>query len=139
MSDGHWEGRLREAKDYLDAARRLLDASGESDNANPVLSLIAISAIGFCDALTANRGGVVNQQDHQAAPKLLRDVVKSSLPDEQERNFKRLVEKKDDIQYGIRGSQIQVARQRLEHLESFANWAIDVLAVRPTSGSKRKP
>ena len=132
VPDSHWNGRLREAKDYLDAARRLIEASSDSDNGNPILSLITTAAIGFGDALTACRAGVVNQQDHAAATKLLRDVLRSSLPDEQERNFVRLLGKKDEIQYGIRATPMPVARLRLEDLESFAQWANEILSPRPS-------
>lgn len=139
VPDDHWQGRLREANDYLDAVRRLLSASDEKDNGNPALSLITIAAIGFGDALTASRGGVVNQQDHAAAPRLLRDVLRASLPGEQERNFARILAKKDEIQYGIRATPMSVANQRLEQLESFALWANDILAPHLESNSRHKP
>ena len=63
-----WSGRLRQGRDFLEAARQALELADQGQNANPIVSQIVLSAIAYADCLTARRAGVVNTQDHAAAP-----------------------------------------------------------------------
>ena len=79
----YWSGRLRVAKAYMEAAQQAMLLAESGQNGNPIISQIVLAAIAYGDSLTAKRASVINQQDHAAAPRLLRDVLKSTLPDTQ--------------------------------------------------------
>lgn len=120
-----WGGRLKQGRDFLEAARQAIDFADPGQNANPIVSQIVLSAIAYSDALTAKRAGVVNTQDHAAAPKLLRDILRDQLPDSQERRFRRILAKKDESQYGARPELLSYAKVLFEELEAFAHWVED--------------
>lgn len=115
-------GRLDNARAYLQAARDALELAQEAANANPIMSQIANAAIAYADALTARRKAQVNQRDHRSAVKLLRDVLGRELPDAQEKRLRRIVDIKDDVQYGATRGRVQDARKMMEDLEKFAAW-----------------
>jgi hypothetical protein len=94
-------GRLYNARSYLQSARDAFDLASESSNTNPVMSQIVNAAIAYTDALTAKRKALVNQKDHAAALKLLRDAFGNDLPAIQERQLRRILSSKDIIQYGV--------------------------------------
>lgn len=115
-------GRLDNARAYLQAARDALELAHEAANANPIMSQIANAAIAYADALTAKRKAQVNQRDHRSAAKLLRDVLGRELPDAQEKRLRRIVDIKDDVQYGATRGRVQDARKMMDDLEKFAAW-----------------
>ncbi|MEI9983718.1 MAG: hypothetical protein WDN69_11245 [Aliidongia sp.] len=116
-------GRLANARSYLQAARDSFALAREGSNANPVMSQIINSAIAFTDALTASRKSLVNQQDHGAAVKLLREAFGRDLPVAQERQLRRILEDKDEVQYGVSIGRYTEAEERLADLEAYAAWA----------------
>jgi len=65
----------------------------------------------------------VNQQDHAAAPRLLRDVLQDTLREAQERRYRRILGFKDEVQYGTKAARLEEAARLLADLESFAQWA----------------
>ena len=67
----------------------------------------------------------MNTQDHSAAPKLLRDTLGNTLPDKQEKCFRRLLQQKDPVQYGVRPVSVDFAQQVLSDLREFAMWVED--------------
>lgn len=116
-------GRLANARAYLQAAREELALAGAGANANPVMSQIVTAAIAYTDALTASRKALVNQQDHGAAVRLLREAFGRELPAAHERQLRRILEKKDEIQYGASVGRRADAEKMLADLEAFASWA----------------
>jgi hypothetical protein len=78
-------------------------------------------------AATAKVRGVVNKQDHQSAPKLLREVLGNRLPDKQEKFFRKLLGRKDEVNYGARSTTLEEAQRLLVELDEFAAWAEGVL------------
>lgn len=94
-------------------------------NCNPIISQIVLAAIAYGDSLTAKRAHVVNQQDHAAAPRLLREVLQDTLPEAQERRYRRILGFKDEVQYGAKAARLEEATRLLADLESFAQWAED--------------
>jgi hypothetical protein len=98
-----------------------------SQDGNPIVSHAVTAAIAYADALTARRAGIVNRQDHAAAPKLLRDVLREALPKEQEVRYRRILAEKDTAQYGVRPGRIDHALKLLADLEPFAHWAEEKL------------
>ena len=123
----YWQGRLRVAQAYLEAAQQAHLLAEVGQNCNPVISQIVLSAIAFGDSLTAKRAQVVNQQDHAQAPRLLRDVLGNLLPDGHERRYRRILSFKDEVQYGTRQATVDEAGRLLADLEELASWAQELL------------
>jgi hypothetical protein len=123
----YWQGRLRVAQAYLEAAQQAHLLAEVGQDCNPVISQIVLAAIAFGDSLTAKRAQVVNQQDHAQAPRLLRDVLGNLLPDGQERRYRRILSFKDEVQYGIRHATRDEAGRLLADLEELARWAQELL------------
>lgn len=123
-------GRLENAKAYLEAAESLLALADPGTNANPILSHIVNSAIGFADAVCSLYGGRVNQEDHEAAAKTLRSVLGNQLPAVQLKRLQRILAQKEPVQYGARRATLEAAQQRMEDLRAFADWAIGMVAQR---------
>ena len=111
----------------MQAAQQAVLLAQPGQNANPVISRIVLSAIAYGDSLTSRRAQVINQQDHASAPRLLRDVLRNTLPDAQERRYRRILGFKDEAQYGARIASIDEASRLLIELEQFARWAEDML------------
>lgn len=123
----YWEQRLTQARAFLEAARDAAALAEPGQNANPIVSQLVLSAIAYGDCLTAKRARVVNRQDHAAAPKLLREVLRDALPADQEARFRSVLANKDAAQYGARSMRLDRARRLLEELEAFARWAEEFL------------
>jgi len=123
----YWEGRLRAARAYLEAAQQALVLAEPGQNCNPTISQIVLAAIAYGDSLSAKRARVVNQQDHAQAPRLLREVLGNLLPDTHERRYRRILGFKDEAQYGARQASRDEAARLLSDLEEFARWAEDML------------
>ena len=123
----YWQGRLRAANAYLESAQQAMLLAEPAQNANPIISQIVLAVIAYGDCLTAKRALVINQQDHAAAPRLLRDVLQNALPDAQERRYRRILGFKDEVQYGAKASSVEEAARLLVDLENFARWAEDQL------------
>lgn len=122
-----WEGRLRQARAFLESAREAVLLAGPDQNCSPAASQVVLAAIAFGDALTARRAQIVNQQDHAAAPRLLREVLRDALPAAQERRYRRILGLKDEVHYGTRRVSLDEARRLLTDLEEFARWIDDSL------------
>ncbi len=124
------DGRLKMARAYLKAARSEVLLADPGDIANPAMSQIINAAIAFTDALTAVYAGRVNQQDHAAALRTLRDPLGNRLTTAQETNLRRILAEKDEVQYGMRPRSKADAEALLTRLEEFASWA-EVEMIRP--------
>lgn len=90
-----WEGRLRQARSFQSAAEDAVALADVGENMTPAMSNMVLAAIAYADAITAKRRGIVNTQDHGAAPKLLRDTLGNALPTAQEGRYRRLLAHKD--------------------------------------------
>jgi hypothetical protein len=117
------DGRLALAKAFRIAAANAAELADETDPGNPIMSLVVNAAIAYTDALTANIKGLVNQQDHMAAIKVLRDALGSRLPKEQVTRLARILGEKDGAQYSSRLRRMRDALKLLADLEKFADWA----------------
>lgn len=122
VSADYWRGRLDAARAYKESAENAITLAGPGDNANPAISQIVLAAVAYGDSLTARRANVINQQDHAAAPKLLRDVMGAALPTAQETRFRRILANKDESQYGARRGALGHAQRLLDDLNEFAVW-----------------
>jgi microcystin degradation protein MlrC len=118
-TDGEWSGRLTQAREFHESARSLVTlAQGKSYNG--AITLMVTATIAYADAITAKRKGVVNKQDHQTAARLLREALGNSLPDKQEKFFRRLLGRKDEVNYGARSTTHDEAERLLSELDDFA-------------------
>ncbi|MDE2263060.1 MAG: hypothetical protein KGL45_11100 [Gammaproteobacteria bacterium] len=117
-----WRGRRDEARAFSLAAREAMDLASPGTSASPIVSQIVLAVIAYSDSLTAKRAQVVNQQDHAGAVRLLRDVLRSRLPDAQEKAFRRILRVKDEAQYGARAMLLEEARKLLADLDSFIHF-----------------
>lgn len=134
----YWHGRLEQGRAYLEAAQQAMSMAEPGQNSNPIVSQIVLAAIAFGDSLTAKRSGVINTQDHSAASKLLRDVLRESLPVSQENRYRRILATKDESQYGARSATLGFAQRLLNDIEEFARWTEDLLSGTPLP-KKPKP
>jgi hypothetical protein len=123
-------GRLLNARAFLAAAKDAVTLLDDGGNANPAMSHIVNAAIAFTDAMTAERSGKINQQNHAGAVGLLRSALGSDLPQSQVRILQRILGDKDEIQYGIRVGRRADAEKLLQDLETFATWAEEQLVGR---------
>jgi len=122
----HWSARLQQGREFHGSARSLVTL-GENTSYNGAITLMIVAAIAYGDALTAKARGVVNKQDHQSAPKLLREVLGKRLPDKQERFLRKLLGRKDEVNYGARSTTFEEAQRLLAELDEFAAWAEGLL------------
>ena len=130
----HALGRLRRAMASQEVAKLSVeDGSVMLLGPDAVSSNAILSVIAYADALTAAYGGRVNQKDHGAVIKLLRDTLGSALPAAQERRLAKLIGRKDETQYGSKPGRAEEARQFVEALDVFAAWARETLARRSIS------
>ena len=91
------------------------------------ITLMVTAAIAYGDAITAKLKGVVSKQDHQTAARLLRETLGNSLPEKQEKFFRRLPGRKDEVNYGARDTTHEEAERLIAELDDFAAWAEGVL------------
>ena len=113
---------MLQAREFHESARSLVTLA-QSKSYNAAVTLMVTAAIAYSDAITAKARGVVNQQDHQAAPRLLREVLGNRLPDKQEKFFRKLLGRKDEVNYGARSTALEEAQRLLMELDDFAAWA----------------
>jgi len=117
------KGRLANARAYLEAAEAAAMLAQPGDNANPIISHVVNAAIAYTDALTARHGGRVNQKDHAAAVKALRDALGNRLPKAQQNRLSKILKRKDEAQYGARHAPLTRGIELLKELHEFARWA----------------
>jgi hypothetical protein len=125
-TDGGWAGRLTQARESHESARNLVMLAG-NQSYNGAITLMVAAAIAYADAITAKRKGVVNKQDHPSAARLLRDALGNTLPEKREKFFRRLLGRKDEVNYGARSTTLDEAERLMAELDEFAVWVEGVL------------
>lgn len=123
VEKGFGDGRLRIARSYLKAARIEIAMSETGDIGNPAMSQIVNAAIAYADALTSRFARKINRADHAAVVKTLRDALGNRLPTAQASRLRSILDEKDESQYGIRARSLPDAKNLLDRLEKFAEWA----------------
>ena len=118
-----WQGRFDAGRSFRQAAQRLLDLSEESGAGNPIIAQAVLAAIAYADAVTAKFGRFQNTADHSALPRTVRAVLGNRFPQTQATRLSRLLAWKDESQYGHRMASVREARDVMEQLERFADWA----------------
>ena len=118
----HATARRLQAREFHESARSLVTL-GQNRSYNGAITLMVAAAIAYADAVTAQTKGIVNKQDHQAAPRLLRDALGNRLPDRQDKFFRKLLGRKDEVNYGARSTTLDEAALLMGELDEFAVWA----------------
>jgi hypothetical protein len=60
---------------------------------------------------------------HGARCRRWREALGNRLPDRQERFFRKLLGRKDEVAYGARSTTLEEAQRLLAELDDFAAWA----------------
>jgi hypothetical protein len=123
VEKGYGRGRLEVARAFLKAAQDEATLADDTAVGNPIVSQVVNAAIAYADTITGALSGRVNQQDHAAAVKALRDALGQRLPEIQARRLRRILAEKDAAQYGARLMRKKEAMRLLADLEEFARWA----------------
>lgn len=121
VDDGHSAARLLQGREFHHSARSLVTLA-ESKSYNGAITLTVAAGIAYADAVTSKVKGVVNKQDHQNAPKLLREALGTRLPDKHEKFYRRLLGRKDEVNYGARSTTLEEAQRLIVELDDFAAW-----------------
>lgn len=122
VDGSHSPARLLQAREFHESARSLVTLD-QSRSHNGAVALRVTAAIAYGDAITAKAKAVVNKQDHQTAPRLLREALGNRLPAKQEKFFRKLLGRKDEVNYGARSTSLAEAQRLLGELDEFAAWA----------------
>jgi len=71
----HGANRLTIARGFLDAAQVQVDRAKVGTLGNPIAATVVNAAIAYTDPLTATFGNKINQGEHSAVVKTLRDAL----------------------------------------------------------------
>jgi hypothetical protein len=118
----HGANRLVIARGFLEAAQLQVDSTKVGTLGNPIAATIVNAAIAYTNALTATFANKINQNDHAAVVKTLRDALGNRLPKAQETRLTRILGNKDLAQYGGRFMLRSDAETLLEQLKEYAQW-----------------
>lgn len=123
VDPAHGKNRLVIARGFLKAAEDLAVIAEDGTIGNSIASVVVNAAIAYADALTSTFASRVNQKDHAAAVRTLRDALGNGFPKSQETRLARILASKDLAQYGGRFMSLQDGKALLEQLRVFATWA----------------
>jgi len=126
----HGANRLVIARGFLEAAQLQVDSAKVGTMGNPIAATVVNAAIAYTDALTATFANKINQNDHAAVVKTLRDALGNRLPKAQETRLTRILGNKDLAQYGGRFMLLSDAEALLEQLKEYAQWVESEMARR---------
>jgi hypothetical protein len=126
VDEQHAAARLLQAREFHESARSLISI-GRSKSYNGAITLMVTAAIAYADAVTATARGIVNKQDHRNAPRLLREVLGNRLPDKHATFYRKLLGRKDEVNYGARSTTLAEAQRLMAELDDFAAWAEGLL------------
>ena len=87
----HGANRLVIARGLLEAAQLQVDSAKVGTMGNPIAATVVNAAIAYTDALTATFANKINQNDHAAVVKTLRDALGNRLPKAQETRLTRIL------------------------------------------------
>ncbi|WP_245517752.1 hypothetical protein [Rhizobium leguminosarum] len=115
----HGANRLIIARGFLESAKVQISSAQAG---TPIAATVVNAAIAYTDALTATFANKINQNDHAAVIKTLRDALGNRLPKSQETRLTRILGNKDLAQYGGRFMLLSDAESLFEQLKEYAEW-----------------
>ncbi|MBY5585833.1 hypothetical protein HFO52_35810 [Rhizobium leguminosarum] len=110
------------ARGFLESAELQISSAQAGTLGNPIAATVVNAAIAYTDALTATFADKINQNDHAAVIKTLRDALGNRLPKSQETRLNRILGNKDLAQYGGRFMLLSDAESLFEQLKEYAEW-----------------
>lgn len=123
-----WQGRHRDAENFLQAADDALALADPGDSGKPIMSAAVRALIAYGDALTIKHGGIKNTTDHRMLPRAIKKALGRRAKKKQMKRLHRLLGQKNDIDYHHRDIQLGEARKFLKRTRRFARWAEKELA-----------
>ncbi|WP_261330365.1 hypothetical protein [Rhizobium leguminosarum] len=126
----HGANRLIIARGFLESAKLQISSAQAGTLGNPIAATVVNAAIAYTDALTATFANKINQNDHAAVIKTLRDALGNRLPKSQETRLTRILGNKDLAQYGGRFMLLSDAESLFEQLKEYAEWVENAMTRR---------
>ena len=122
-----WKPYAENGQHYLEKAEDALVLTAHDANAKAVASHAVLAAIAYADAITVQRGGKINSQDHSRQPELLEQLLGKDADAKQITRLRRILARKNEAQYGGTRWRYDDAEDFLEQARRFASWAKTVL------------
>lgn len=123
-----WTSVRDAARGHLRDAETKLVLLLDGENAKGIAADAVLAAIAYGDALTVQRLGQRNVQDHGALPDLVKRALGKSAAREQITRLARIIGEKSRAQYGGAFWTRQQGEDYLKQVQRFAAWAEQVLA-----------
>lgn len=125
-----WTSFRDNGRAHLADAEAKLALVSANANAKGVAADAVLAAIAYADAITVQRTGLHNTSDHDALADLLVRALGAAADPAQITRLRRIIERKNEAQYGGMVWSRQAAEAYLEQVRRFTAWAIRVLGER---------
>lgn len=125
-----WTSYRANARASLSDAETKLDLLETGANAKGIAADAVLAAIGFGDAITVQRLGEHNADDHAMLPRLLERALGKDAEPSQMARLKRILQQKSRAQYGGAFWTRDQAIDYLEQVRRFSSWCESLLALR---------
>jgi hypothetical protein len=125
-----WTAFLNNARTHLRDAENKLTLLEDNTNAKGIAADAVLAAIAFGDAITVQRLGVHNAQDHGQLPDLVERALGKQRDNGQITRLRRILARKGEAHYGGKYWMRDDATEYLEQVRRFANWAENMLQER---------
>lgn len=119
----NWRGRRRDGQNFLQTAEDALALADPGESGKPAMSNALRSVIAYGDALTIRFAGIKNTGEHSDLPRTLRRALGDRADRDQLRRLRRLLGKKNAIDYHHRDMALGEARRYLKRARRFARRA----------------
>lgn len=125
-----WASFRDNGRDHLADAEAKLALLGANANAKGVAADAVLAAIAYADALTVQRTGLHNTSDHGVVADFVIQALGASADPTQITRLRRILERKNEAQYGGMLWSRREAEAYLEQVRRFTAWAARVLGER---------
>jgi hypothetical protein len=115
---------------HLSDADNKLSLLEHRANAKGIAADAVLAAIAYGDAITVQRTNVHNTKDHSALPGLILTALGKDAESAQLERLTRIIERKNEAQYGGSVWTRKDAEQYLEQVRRFARWVERMLSER---------
>lgn len=123
-----WKNFRDNARMHLSDAENKLALLADRANAKGIAADAILAAIGYGDAITVQRINSHNAKDHSALPGLITAALGKDADAAQLERLARIIQRKNEAQYGGTIWSREDAEQYLEQVRRFARWAERILA-----------
>ena len=123
-----WTSFRANARMHLQDAQNKLALLEAGANAKGIAADAVLAAIAYGDAITVQRLGEHNVNDHAGLPDLVRRALSNGAVPDQITRLARIVKEKSRAQYGGTAWTREQAEDYLEQVRRFGTWAEQMLA-----------